>query len=232
VRNLPFFALPLLFALAGVTAGCAGETADVRVRFLSTRTGCTGEVQVLHRDEKSSVPEDAPDRENLRLLLAAKKPGHDYYDVHGCGGGAVFDCFEEIGYSEEGASRRVRHCGAIASWSPPAVANASAVEYEATDGSTRTAPDDKTISVANKAAIASAVQDLPCDEGSTQIVGTDANGHPNAAEGCGLRVTYDLLPYVPEGAPGSVAGSGLRYKLAARASLATSPRPPATATKP
>jgi hypothetical protein len=225
------FVVPAVLALTGATLGCAGETADVRARFLSTRTACTGEVKVVQRDEKSSIPEDAPDREKLRLLLAAGKPGHDYYDVHGCGGGAVFDCFEEISYSDNGASRRVRHCGAMESWEPRVVASAG-IEYEATDGSTREAPDDKITLVANKAAIASAVQDLPCDEASTQIVGTDADGHANAAEGCGVRVTYELIPYVPEGPPGRVATSGLRYKLKARASVGNGPQPPAAGSKP
>jgi hypothetical protein len=230
--SLPFFALPALIALVGVTLGCAGESADVRARYASTRAACTGDVKVVHRDEKSSIPDDAPEREKLRLLLAAGKPGHDYYDVHGCGGGAVFDCFDEISYRDDGASKRGRHCGTIMTWADPSAAVTARIEYEATDGSTREALDDKMTSVANTAAIASAVQDLPCDPASTPVVGTDADGHANAAEGCGVRVTYELLPYVPEGPPGRVAASGLRYKLKARASIASTALQPATGSKP
>jgi hypothetical protein len=226
--NLRFFVLPALVALTSAALGCAAETADVRARFISARTACAGEVKVVHRDEKSSIPDDAPEREKLRLLLAASKPGHDYYDVHGCGGGAVFDCFDEISYRDDGASKTVRHCGAIMTWADPSAPVTGRIEYEATDGSTREALDDKMTSVANTAAIASAVQDLPCDPASTQIVGTDSDGHSNAAEGCGVRVTYELVPYVPEGPAGKVAASGLRYKLKARASIGSPALAPAT----
>jgi len=215
-------------ATAATAAGCAGETAEVRARFVATRAECPGEVKVVLRMDPSAVPEDAPDREKLRGLLAASKAGHAYYDVHGCGGGAVFDCFDQNVYNDAGGSKKERHCGTLANWgkvSAATVAAQSAVVYEATDGSTRNAPDDHTVAMSNEACVASAAHDLPCDD--AKVVGNDSEGHANAAEGCGLRVSYDLVRFVPEGSlKESGAGSGFRYKLKSRESLATGPAPP------
>jgi hypothetical protein len=223
-------ALPTFLTLAGLGLGCAGESADVRARFLSTHAECREAPQVVHREEATPIAEDAPDRDKLRNLLAGAKPGHDYYDVHGCGAGAVFECSDQMDYREDGSSRRARHCGAIASWgatSAAAAAAATGVVFEATDGSSRNAPGEETTSIANKTAIASAAHDLPCDPASIQVVGNDASGRANAAEGCGLRATYDILPFTPDDPVRTGAASGLRYKLTARASVGGGPQPSA-----
>jgi len=215
----------MVFATAAFP-GCASETSDVRARFIASREQCKGEVKVVPREDTSSVPDDAPDREKLRARLAASKPGYDHYDVHGCGGGAVFECYDQIAYNEGGGSSKVRHCAVMAEWgkvSAAEVAAATTVQYEATDGSTRNAPDERsTAAVTKETAIASATLDLPCDK--PKVVGTDEDGRANAVEGCNLRVTYELIPFTAEGPAVQIgAATGFRYKLKLRSSLLTGP---------
>ncbi len=153
----------------------------------------------------------------VNQIDVSTEPGSDgSYRVTGCGLEATYVCG---GDASSECHERLR------------------VEFEATDGSAHGAwLEDETRSngaTSREAAIASAAHDLPCDRGSLQVVGSDQRGFANVVDGCGQRVTYQVVDVAEQTASSQPGPAGKhKYVVATRTSLSApaAPPPPASAT--
>jgi hypothetical protein len=139
------------------------------------------------------------------------EPGNDrLYHVAGCGLEVTYDCGGTAGSTECQARQRV--------------------EYEATDGTSHGAwlneDSNANTTMSREAAIASAAHDLPCDRASVQVVANDPNGLANIIEGCGQRVTYQVVDAAeqPTETPSGPVKKH-KYALIRRLPFATPPAP-------
>jgi hypothetical protein len=144
------------------------------------------------------------------------EPGNDQsYRVTGCGLEVTYICGGTSDSTECQARQRI--------------------EYEATDGTSHGAwlnedPNANT-SMSREAAIASAAHDLPCDRASVRIAGGDPSGLANVIEGCGQRVTYQIVDVADQPAAGpSEPVKKHKYVVVRRSPLAApAPAPSASA---
>jgi len=140
------------------------------------------------------------------------EPGSErLYRVTGCGLEVTYDCGGTPGSQECQARQRT--------------------EYEATDGTAHGAwlnedPNANT-AMSREAAIASGAHDVPCDRASLRVVGNDPNGVANVIEGCGQRVTYQVVDVAdqPTATPSEPVKKH-KYVVIRRAPLAAPPAPP------
>ncbi len=93
--------------------------------------------------------------------------------------------------------------------------------FEATDGTVHRAWPRKRDEASRNAAIASAAHDLPCEPAAIAVVGSsweDGSSVANVLEGCGQRVTYELVAHRLAVARGVDA---YRYTLVSRLATTT-----------
>jgi len=170
--------------------------------------GCAPSVASAARNTfvlKYSCPGD-----QVTVGPAVDAPGGALVDANGCGYDAKYGCITAMNVEGQlvvSCNERMR------------------VSYEATDGSLHKTLDDVLSgvptdfeAVSKEAAIASAAHDLPCDPASVVAVGKTNT----LLEGCGQRVTYQLVGYDIAPPAGHVPQEkGRRYTLVGRIPIPT-----------
>jgi len=127
------------------------------------------------------------------------------YQVMGCGHAVVYACSVAPVTFYDGNGRALTQ-------DRPSCGDAERITYESSDGSRRQAWLDDEVAtnfaISKEAAVASAAHDLACT-GAIRVVGSDDRGFVNVLEGCGARITYQLVD----------AGGSRRYVPVSRLSL-------------
>jgi hypothetical protein len=112
------------------------------------------------------------------------------YVVMGCGRSMVYSCAVAPVTFYDGNGR-------VLTQDRPSCGEAQRVAYQSSDGSVReTWLADEVAShfeVSKEAAVASAAHDLSCARGAISAIGSDERGFVNILEGCGARITYQLV---------------------------------------
>jgi hypothetical protein len=151
----------------------------------------------------------------VNQIEVSPEPGSDrIYRVAGCGLEVTYDC---SGTGDSMACRARQR-----------------IEYEATDATSHGASLEEDTSsnhaMSREAAVVSAVHDLQCDRASLQVAGADPNGFANIVDGCGQRVTYEIVDAADQPTAGPVKKH--TYVVLRRSPLAAPAAPPPSASPP
>ncbi len=183
--------VPLVMMLGAFGAGCAPAYPSIARDSFTTRYNCPNE------------------RLATRQLPSASDAR---YVVMGCGLAVTYSCAVAPVAFFDGNGR-------VLTQDRPTCGEAQRVAYESSDGVVREAwladEEASSFAVSKEAAIASAAHDLSCASAAIRVVGNDDRGFVNILEGCGARITYQLVGASP------AVGGAHRYVAVSRISLSS-----------
>ncbi len=178
----------------------------IRIALIGLLASCAGcATSSVYVARTQFAADYSCDRQGVVVDPAEDDQQSDTHVDHGCGANAEYVCIHP----------QVEVDAALVTF---ACSLRPRVGIEATDGSLAEEWQGNGHSAERQAALASAAHDLPCDRSALQLVGD------NIVDGCGQRVTYQLVSQSLATPPGHFRITVCRREtLIGRIAVATSP---------